>query len=117
MMRKKYGRLTFDERIEIEKLLSHKKSYAEIARALNRNKSSIQREVVKQGKDVYKAMEGERLAVGSVSNRRGGKTKMKQCPGLENYVLKKLGLRWSPWQIHVSLQRNFPENKEMQISH
>jgi len=117
MMTKGYARLTFDERIEIEKLLSHKKSYAEIARTLGRNKSSIQREVTKQGRDVYKAMEGERLAVGSVSNRRDGKTKMKQCPALEKYVLEKLNLRWSPWQIHMSLERNFPENKEMRISH
>lgn len=116
-MTKKYGRLTFDERIEIEKLLSHKKSYADIAKALTRNKSSIQREALKQGKDVYKAMEGERLAVGSVSNRRSGKNKIKQCPELEKYVLQKLELRWSPWQIHVSLQKRSPENKAMQISH
>lgn len=117
MMTKKYGRLTFDERIEIEKLLSHKKSYGQIAEALNRNKSSIKREVCKQGRDKYKALEAERLAVGSVSNRRDGKTKMRQCPELEKYVLEKLNLRWSPWQIHVSLQRKFPENKAMQISH
>lgn len=117
MMTKKYGRLTFDERIEIEKLLSHKKSYGQIAGALNRNKSSIKREVCKQGRDKYKALEGERLAVGSISNRRDGKTKMRQCPELEKYVLEKLNLRWSPWQIHVSLQRNFAENKAMQISH
>src|SRR5215210_6666259 len=116
MMNKKYGRLTFDERIEIEKLLSHKKTYADIGKALNRNKSTVQREVIKQGRDKYKALEAERLAVGSVSNRRSGKTKMKQCPELEKYVLEKLHLRWWPWQIHVSLQRNFPENKAMQIS-
>lgn len=73
--------------------------------------------VNKQGKEKYKALEGERLAVSSVSKRRGGKTKINQCPELENYVLEKLGLRWSPWQIHVSLQRTFPENKAMQISH
>jgi len=117
MMNKKYGRLTFDERIEIEKLLSHKKTYADIGKALNRNKSTVQREVIKQGRDKYKALEAERLAVGSVSNRRSGKNKIKQHIQLEKYVLEKLSLRWSPWQIHVSLQRNFPENKAMQISH
>ncbi len=116
-MEKKYGRLTFDERIEIEKLLSHKKDYTDIALTLNRNKSTICREVNKQGKEKYKALEGERLAVSSVSNRRGGKTKIKQCGELENYVLEKLALRWSPWQIHISLQRRFIGNKAMQISH
>ncbi len=96
MMTKKYVRLAFDERIEIEKLLSHKKDYTDIALTLNRNKSTICREVNKQGKEKYKATEGERLAVSSVSNRRGGKTKIKQCAELENYVLEKLALRWSP---------------------
>lgn len=38
-MQKKYGRLSFNERIEIEKLLSHKKSYADIATAVNQSKS------------------------------------------------------------------------------
>jgi IS30 family transposase len=64
MMQKKYGRLTFDERIEVEKLLSHKKSYADIATALSRSKSTVQRDVIKQGIEHYKAMEAERLAVG-----------------------------------------------------
>ena len=117
MMTKKYRRLGFDERIEIEKLLSHKKSYADIGAVLNRDKSTIQREVNKQGRGNYKAMEAERLAVGSVSNRRSGKNKIKQNLQLEKYVLEKLALRWSPWQIHVSLQRTFSENKAMQISH
>ena len=117
MMRKKYARLTFAERIEIEKLLSHKKSYADIAAALIRSKSTVSREVNKQGRDSYKAIEATRLAVSSVSNRRSGKNKIKQNLQLENYVLQKLTLRWSPWQIHVSLQRSFPDNKAMQISH
>ena len=117
MMTKNYGRLRLEERIEIEKLLSHKKSYSDIALALKRSKSTISREVNKQGRNSYKAIEAARLAVGSVSNRRSGKNKIKQNLTLEKYVLEKLQLRWSPWQIHVSLQRTFPENKAMQISH
>jgi IS30 family transposase len=117
MMQKKYSRLSFDERIEIEKLLSHRKSYADIATALNRSKSTIQRDVIKQGIKQYKAMEAERLSVGKSSNRKSGKNKMAQCEPLENYVLEKLMLRWSPRQISISLQRQFPQNKAMQISH
>lgn len=116
-MQKKYGRLTFDERIEIEKLLSHKKSYADIARALNRNKSTIYRDVMLQGIEQYKAMKAECLAVGKSSNRKSGKNKINQCEALEKYVLEKLALRWSPRQISISLQRQFSENKAMQISH
>ena len=117
MMSKNYRRLTFDERIEVEKLLSHKKSYTDIATALNRSKSTIQRDVAKQGRQQYKAMEAERLAVGKSSNRKSGKNKIKQCKALENFVLEKLALRWSPRQISVSLQRQFPDNKAMQLSH
>lgn len=117
MMAKNYGRLTFNERIEIEKLLSHKKTYTDIAQTLHRNKSTISREVGKQGNDNYKAIYAEWLAVSSVSSRRSGKNKIKQNLQLEKYVLEKLSLRWSPWQIHISLQRTFPENKAMQVSH
>ncbi len=116
-MTKKYVRLTLDERIEIEKLLSHKKSYADIAIVLNRSKSTIQRDVIKQGFDSYKAMIAECTAVGNSSNRKDGKNKIKQCEALEKYVLEKMQLRWSPRQISVSLQRKFPEDKAMQISH
>ncbi len=117
MMQKKYGRLSFDERIEIEKLLSHKKSYADIGRALNRSRSTVQRDVTLQGIKQYKAMKGECLAVGKSSNRKSGKNKLQHCESLEKYVLEKLALRWSPRQISISLQRTFPENKAMQISH
>lgn len=117
MMSKNYGRLQFSERIEIEKLLSHKKSYTDIALALSRNKSTIAREVNKQGRNSYKALQAEWLSVSSISNRRSGKNKIRQNIQLEKYVLEKLALRWSPWQIHKSLQRTFPENKTMQVSH
>lgn len=45
MMLKKDGRLIFQERIQIEKLLSYNMNFSEIARLLNRNKSTFHREV------------------------------------------------------------------------
>lgn len=111
MMQKKYSRLSFNKRIEIEKLLSHKKSYADIATVLGRSKSTIQRDVKKQGTQHYKAMQSEWLAVCNSSNRKSGKNKLKQCEALENYVLRKLSLRWSPRQISISLQENFRKIK------
>ena len=117
MMTKKYARLAFSERVEIEKLLSHNWSYSRIAIELGRSKSTIQREVVWYGRTGYKAMTGEAHAVGYSSDRKNDKTKMKVCPQLENYVLKKLDLRWSPRQISMSLKKEFTGNKEMQLSH
>ena len=117
MMRTKYSRLSHIERIEIYKLLALKKSLSEIARILNRNKSTISREVKPFGIQNYHHYDGERKAVYSVSDRRSGKTKMQQNPALQQYVLDKLSRKWSPDQISVSLRKTFPENKLMQVSH
>jgi transposase, IS30 family len=117
MMRTKFTRLRHNERIEIYKLLALNKSLSEIARTLNRNKSTISREVKPFGKEKYHHYDGERKAVYSVSDRRSGKTKMQQNPTLKQYVLDKLYKKWSPDQISVSLRKCYPENKLMQISH
>ena len=117
MMTKKYARLAFSERVEIEKLLSHNWSYSAIAIQLQRSKSTIQREVVGYGRLKYKALSAEWDAVCYCSDRKSGKTKMKVCSELENYVLKKLDLRWSPRQISMNLKKEFPDKGEMQLSH
>lgn len=116
-MTKKYQRLTLYERFQIEKLLSHQKNYTDIAILLDRNKSTILREVSKYGKSSYKSLEAERIAVGKSSDRKNGKSKIKLSKKLENYVLQKLKLRWSPRQISVTLANTFPGDKDMQISH
>lgn len=116
-MRTKYSRLTHFERVEIYKLLALKKSLSEIALTLKRNKSTICREVKPFGRAKYHHYDGERKAVYSVSNRRSGKTKIRQTPALEKYVLEKLEKKWSPDQISVSLRKNFPDIKSMHISH
>lgn len=115
--KKKYERICLAERIEIEKLLSQDKSYSFIANKLERNKSSIQREVSRYGRQYYKAMNGERAMVFNTSNRRYNKTKISQNPELKSYVTQKLGLRWSPEQISLTLKRNYPLNPAMHISH
>ena len=107
MVGKKYARLTFSERIEIEKLLSHSKNYSDIARELNRSKSSIQRDVIKQGRDSYEAMNAEWQAARNSSNRKDGKNKINECKALGKYVLEKLELRWSPRQISMTLKKEF----------
>ncbi len=116
-MRTKFTRLTHIERVEIYKLIALNKSISEIARTLNRNKSTISREVKPFGKEKYHHYDGERKAVYSVSDRRSGKTKMKQNPALEQFVVEKLQKKWSPDQISVSLRKHFPNNNNMQLSH
>ena len=114
---KKYGRISLSERIEIEKLLSQKMTYTEIANRLGRHKSSIQREVAKYGRKKYQAMTALRNAVFKASDKRLYKTKMNATPELDKYVYDKLHLHWSPQQISISLKLKFPDNPAMQLSH
>ena len=116
-MGKNYDRLNLFERIEIEKHLSHNLSYSEIARLINRSKSTIQREVMKQGRSKYEAIQGTWIHTSNQSNRRSGKSKIKLNPKLEKYVMDKLALRWSPEQISTKLKLCYPLDTSMQLSH
>lgn len=117
MMTKNYTRLTHVERVEIYKLIALKQSLAQISRTLGRHKSTISREVKTFGTQGYHHLKGEYKAVYAGSNRRSGKNKINQNQDLQNYVLEKLQKKWSPDQISVSLRKNYPNNKLMQISH
>lgn len=116
-MTRNYRRLTYEERIEIYKLIALKQSLSQIARTLGKNKSTISREVKPFGKSAYHYMQGELRSVYNTSNRRRFKSKMFQNPDLQNFVLDKLEKKWSPDQISVSLKKLYPNNKLMQISH
>ncbi|MFN8249124.1 MAG: IS30 family transposase [Ferruginibacter sp.] len=113
-MNKKYTRFSFEERIQLEKLLSHNQSYSQIARALNRNKSTISREVKRI--KVYSAVYANWNMVYKASDRRRFKSKINQNPALKAFVLSKLRKKWSPDQISVSLKMNFPNDNSMQLS-
>jgi len=116
-MTKKYTRLTHVERIDIYKDLSHDLTFTEIAKKLGRHKSTISREVKSYGPKGYYHLTAECDAVHRSSNRRSGKTKMKQHPELGSFVVDKLGLKWSPDQISCKLRQLYPDKKHMQISH
>lgn len=115
-MKKTYRRLTKEERVQIAILISHKKSYGEIADMLKRNKSTIQREVVRYGRRKYCSIRADNEAVSRSIHRRYGKAKIVLNPKLEKFVLEKLFLRWSPHQISVFLKIKYPENKAMHVS-
>lgn len=116
-MKRNYRRLSFRERIQIEILLSHKKSFAYIAKALKRSKSTIARDVAPLGKRRYKAMDAHHSAVSKSSTKRFGENKIVACEKLGNYVLQKLKAKWSPEQISKRMKEDFPNDSEMTISH
>ena len=96
---KNYNRITFKERIEIEKLLALNNSYSAIAIKLGRHKSSIAREVKNYSKKQYQAYEANLVSYLKSINRKFGKSKILLNPKLQDYIHKKLAMFWSPDQI------------------
>tara|TARA_R100000935_G_scaffold55169_1_gene84868 strand:- start:1063 stop:2061 length:999 start_codon:yes stop_codon:yes gene_type:complete len=115
-MKKIYQRLSFQDRIDIEKLLSLKKNCTQIALALNRNKSTISREIKRLPKKEYSSMKSHEHAAIKASNRKYNKSKINLNPALKKFVYDHLELRWSPDQIVTLLKRKNPDDKSMQLS-
>lgn len=91
MQKKKYKRLTDLEREEISWSLANGKTQAEIARGLNRDPTTISREIKRNsGKTGYRAFSASRRARATVSSRRQGKTRLEKNILLREFVLKKL---------------------------
>jgi len=112
-----YSRLSLNERIQIEKYLSHDESYSVIGERLSRNKSSISREVSPFGRSKYKAVVAQHYSDMNASFRKKGHCKLDSNTLLRSYVEKKLNLRWSPEEISRRLEMDYPEDTQMRVSH
>ena len=115
-MKNTYKRLQLEERIEIEKMLAQHFSISQIALKLNRNKSTISREINKSNTP-YSSLNAEAFAAGKQYDRRWRKSKINQNPELKKFIYDHLKLKWSPDQIVTTLKRLFPNNKAMNLSH
>ncbi len=113
-----YKRLSIKEREEISRLLAAKWNYSEIGKVLNRDRSTISREIRKGGcnRYAYRAVKADKRAKRRASRRKYGKRKAIFRKELRNYILAKLKLRWSPEQIAERLKKDYPDRKEMRIS-
>ncbi len=115
---KDYKRLSDLEREEISRMLSQKCSLRSIAKAINRNISTISREV-KAGscnKYTYRAIKAQNRAKRNSTKRRAGKHKLNDDPKLWAYIVKKLKKKWSPRQIVEELKKEYPLDMTMRIS-
>lgn len=108
--------LSLSEREEISRGLSAGLSLRHIAKLIDRSVSTVSREVGRNGgRTKYRANTADKRAWDQAK-------RPKQCLLAENQVLqqvvaKKLQLDWSPEQISGWLQRQFPDDSAMQISH
>jgi transposase, IS30 family len=118
-METEYKRLSLEERVEIEKLLSHGNTDSQIASVLMRHRSTIMREIDlwrEQGKD-YSAVKAHEYAVKASSFRRSKKTKIDGNEELKSYIVDKMKAEWSPQQISARLKKDHGQDPSMQISH
>jgi len=113
-----YWRLSSAEREEISRGLAQGHSISAIARGLARAPSSISREVHRNaGISGYRAFSAGNKACRSASSRRYRKRRLTAHEPLRSYVLAKLQQRWSPQEIVKRLQKEYPDDTTMRISH
>ena len=109
-------RLSLDEREEISRGIAMGESLRSVAERLGRSSSTVSREVrINGGCGQYRAVEAHRA-----SRRRAKRPKvmkLEECPRLRETVEEKLSLWWSPAQISLWLESEYPVDEEMRVSH
>ena len=118
-MEKLRRRLTLNERIVIQTLLEQKKNKSYIAKHLNRNRSTITREInnwVKKLTDHYDATIADFFAKQEYLNKRN-KDKINTYKSLRTFVYRGLLSGFSPEQISGRIKLDYPNNPMMSISH
>lgn len=109
-------RLTFVERERISRGIAAGESDSEIARALGRHRSTVGRETGRGGgRRAYRALAAERGAQRRARRPKPGK--LARSPRLLAAVEAGLERRWSPEQISARLRLEYPDDREMRISH
>lgn len=95
------------------------KSVTDIAKELNRHKSSISREIdgkPRKGRGKYNADTAHWKALERISNR-GNTPKTVKNDRLKSYIEAKLkDERWSPEQVSIRLPHEFPKDETMRIA-
>jgi len=110
----KYKRLTFEERVKIETYNNLGWTLMAIAAKLERNKSTISREISRYPYS-YRAEKADALASFKASHHND-KRRLAENDRLYNYVYRHLKKYWSPKQISTSLKKKYARNPDMQIS-
>jgi IS30 family transposase len=111
-----YKRISYEERIKIEILLNQGKRRSEIARLLERPKTTINREIKRNSGSLYIAQAANINA--SQANRIKHKgSKIRNDPNLEKIIVIKLKQKWSPEQISLRLKYIYGNNKRLNVSH
>ena len=116
-MHTSFHSLTPAEREEISRGLEAGRSFAAIAKLLERPTSAISREVARSGgRTAYRALPAHRNAHRRMGKRKRGKRILFGRHKLRNHIHARLIGKWSPEQISVMLKEEYPQNMTMRIS-
>jgi len=108
--------LSLVEREEISRGVAAGESLRVLARRLGRAPSTLSREVARNGgRHRYRAHRADRAAWQRA--RRSKACKLASNPTLRAVVEELLAERWSPQQIAGRLERTYPDDEEMRVSH
>jgi IS30 family transposase len=108
--------LTLQQREEISRGLSAQLSMGEIARRLGRSTSTISREIKRNGtRCSYRALQADEQAWERA--RRPKQCLLQRHLKLCGYVSRGLRQRWSPEQIAYRVERDYPHDQSMRVSH
>lgn len=107
------GQLIMDEREQIAQFLSQGLSRAEIGRRLGRHRSTIGRELARNGEHggYWPSRAQQKTAA-----RRATRVKKLDHPALKETVCDGLSQRWSPEQIAGRMQRDQPHDHRRHVS-
>lgn len=107
--------LTFEERRFLYRLRKKGKSPPEIAELMDRDRSTIYRELKRNaGQRGYRPKQAQRLAdERRLASRRPHKM---DDPDVHQYVQDRLEKRWSPEQIAGRVQCDFPRSSALAVA-
>jgi IS30 family transposase len=109
-MHKPYQQIKQDERDLIAHLHAKGLSHAEIGRRIGRNKSTISRELQRNGSGVYDVYLAHKAQVrASIRKQESGQRPRLKDQRIKRYVIRKLKQGWSPEQISGDLKENSPK--------
>jgi IS30 family transposase len=113
----RYKHFTSDERLEISILLKKGYSHRDIADALEKNHSSVSREIKRNSvKGVYNPIKAQQKARVKRSNSKYAGMKIQLNPKVNNYVQAKIKKHWTPGQIAGRWNKYHAEKHDIIIS-
>lgn len=114
-----YTRLSTAEREEISRGLAAGHTLGQIARALDREASTVSRELsrLRYNPQSYRATFAAEVAKRKKNHRQKIPPKLVRNKRLRSYVIRRLKLYWSPQQIAARLKIEYPNDMSMRASH